>query len=66
MAEAAGIVKTLSGPLGGYGPIPNTVGLVALVISIILEDVAKNMGKQTVGTADLLRRVFAEEKANEV
>ncbi|XP_038135995.1 uncharacterized protein LOC119780158 [Cyprinodon tularosa] len=66
MAEAAGIVQTLSGPLGGFGQISNSVGLVALVISMILENVAKNMGKQTMGTADLLRRVFAEEKANEV
>ncbi|XP_010768253.1 uncharacterized protein isoform X3 [Notothenia coriiceps] len=46
--------------------VPNAVGLGALVISMMLEIILKSLGQKTVGTAEMLQRVFAEEKGNEV
>lgn len=64
--EAAVIVEKLGSALGGLKLVPNAVGLGAFMISIILETFGKSLGKQTMGTADMLQRVFAQEKANEV
>ncbi|XP_044035297.1 uncharacterized protein LOC122867913 [Siniperca chuatsi] len=65
-SEAAATVEKLGSALGGLTLVPNAVGLGALVISIILETVGNALGKQTMGTAEMLQRVFAQEKANEV
>ncbi|XP_015226365.1 PREDICTED: uncharacterized protein LOC107082279 [Cyprinodon variegatus] len=59
-------MEKLGSQVGGFGPVANAVGLGALVISLLLENLAQSMGKPTMGTADILRRVFAEEKGNEV
>ncbi|XP_037611041.1 uncharacterized protein LOC119479478 [Sebastes umbrosus] len=59
-------VEKLGSALGGLTLVPNAVGLGALVISMILETVGNALGKRTMGTAEMLQRVFAPEKANEV
>ncbi|KAK5880807.1 hypothetical protein CesoFtcFv8_021677 [Champsocephalus esox] len=59
-------VEKLGGVLAGLETVPNAVGLGALVISMILEIVGKILGKKTMGTAEMLPRVFADEKAKEV
>lgn len=64
--QAAATVEKLGSALSGLSVVPNAVGLGALIISMILETVAKTLGKQTMGTAEMLQRVFAQEKANEV
>lgn len=56
--------EKLGSALGGLLPIPNAVGLGALVISIILELILGTNDQVTTG--DILRRVFAEEKASEI
>lgn len=65
-SEAAGTVEQLGSALSGLTLVPNAVGLGALVISMILDTVGRSLGKQTMGTAEMLQRVFAQEKANEV
>lgn len=56
--------EKLGSALGGLQSVPNAVGLGALVISMVLELV---IGKRNqMSTADILRRVFAEEKASEI
>ncbi|GAA6225963.1 uncharacterized protein LOC104944408 isoform X1 [Lates japonicus] len=49
---------------GGLESVPNAVGLGCLVISMILELIV-GKGNQ-ISTGDMLRRVFAEEKASEI
>ncbi|KAJ4940405.1 hypothetical protein JOQ06_026708 [Pogonophryne albipinna] len=58
-------VEKLGSALAGLATVPNAVGLGALVISMILETVLKSLGKETMGTAEMLQRVFADEKAKE-
>lgn len=65
-SDAAAAVEKLGSALGGLKIVPNAVGLGAFIISIILETVGKTLGKETMGTAEMLQRVFAQEKANEV
>ncbi|KAI9529371.1 hypothetical protein NQZ68_011076 [Dissostichus eleginoides] len=64
--DVPGAVEKLGAALAGFKAVPNAVGLGALIISMILESVGKSLGKQTMGTAEMLQRVFAEEKGNEV
>ncbi|XP_033988838.1 uncharacterized protein LOC117484498 isoform X1 [Trematomus bernacchii] len=59
-------VEKLGAAFAGFTTVPNAVGLGALIISMILESVGKSMGKKTMGTAEMLQRVFADEKAKEV
>lgn len=59
-------VEKLGSALGGLTLVPNAVGLGALIISMILETVGRALEKETMGTDDMLQRVFAQEKANEV
>ncbi|XP_036936728.1 uncharacterized protein LOC119009503 [Acanthopagrus latus] len=65
-SDAAAVVEKLGSALGGLKMVPNAVGLGAIIISIILETVGKTLGKESMGTAEMLQRVFAQEKANEV
>ncbi|XP_073345151.1 uncharacterized protein [Pagrus major] len=65
-SEVATIVEKVGSALAALNSVPNAVGLGALIISLILETVGKSLGKETMGTADMLQRVFAQEKANEV
>lgn len=65
-SDGAETIEKLISGLGGLQMVPNAVGLGALVISLILETVAKTLGKSTMGTSEMLQRVFAQEKANEV
>ncbi|XP_010768246.1 uncharacterized protein isoform X2 [Notothenia coriiceps] len=58
-------VEKLGGAFAGLTMVPNAVGLGALVISMMLEIILKSLGQKTVGTAEMLQRVFAEEKGNE-
>ncbi|KAJ4940398.1 hypothetical protein JOQ06_026701 [Pogonophryne albipinna] len=58
-------VVSIGAALAGFETVPNAVGLGALIISMILEIVVKSLGKKTMGTAEMLQRVFAEEKGNE-
>ncbi|XP_034081608.1 uncharacterized protein LOC117552344 isoform X1 [Gymnodraco acuticeps] len=60
--DVPSIVEKLGGALAGFTTVPNAVGLGALIISMILESI----GEKTMGTAEMLQRVFADEKANEV
>ncbi|MED6248735.1 hypothetical protein ATANTOWER_004210 [Ataeniobius toweri] len=46
--------------------VPNAVGLGALVITLLLDNITKSWGKPTIGTAEMLQTVFAQEKGNEV
>ncbi|KAK1881588.1 Pof6 interactor protein 1 [Dissostichus eleginoides] len=64
--DVPGAIEKLGAALAGFKAVPNAVGLGALIISMILESVGKSLGKQTMGTAEMLQRVFAEEKGNEV
>lgn len=64
--DQAAAVEKLGSALGGLSFVPNAVGLGALVISMILEVVGKSLQKPTMGTAEMLQRVFAQEKASEV
>ncbi|XP_015226364.1 PREDICTED: uncharacterized protein LOC107082278 [Cyprinodon variegatus] len=66
LTDGLTVMEKLNSQLGGFGPVANAVGLGALVISLLIENVAKSLGKPPMGTADILRRVFAEEKGNEV
>ncbi|XP_033934295.1 uncharacterized protein [Pseudochaenichthys georgianus] len=54
-------VERIGGALAGFTTVPNAVGLGALIISMILESI----GEKTMGTAEMLQRVFADEKAKE-
>ncbi|XP_074477116.1 uncharacterized protein LOC141759087 isoform X2 [Sebastes fasciatus] len=65
-SDVATTVEKLGSALGGLTLVPNAVGLGALVISMILETIGNALGKRTMGTAEMLQRVFAQEKANEV
>ncbi|KAK1881654.1 Bifunctional protein HldE [Dissostichus eleginoides] len=64
--DVPGAIEKLGAALAGFKAVPNAVGLGALIISFILEAIGKSLGKQTMGTAEMLQRVFAEEKGNEV
>lgn len=55
-------IEKLGRALAGLKAVHNAVGLGALVISMILESI----GEKTMGTAEMLQRVFADEKAKEV
>lgn len=48
--------------------VSNAIGLWALLSSLIHETIGRALGKKTMGTTDMLQRVFAQEKneANEV
>ncbi|XP_004084352.1 uncharacterized protein LOC101174798 [Oryzias latipes] len=59
-------LEKLGSTLGGLTPIANALGPVALCISMLLEIIGVSLGKNAMGTAQMLRRVFAEEKASEV
>ncbi|MEQ2212665.1 hypothetical protein XENOCAPTIV_003020 [Xenoophorus captivus] len=66
LTEAASIVQRVGAEMGGLAMVPNAVGLGALVITLLLETIAKSWRKPTIGTAEMLQRVFAQEKGNEV
>ncbi|XP_028331556.1 uncharacterized protein LOC114481193 [Gouania willdenowi] len=66
LSIAASSLQNVGGALKGISVVPNAVGLGALVIAMILDVFAKSLNKQTLGTAEMLERVFAQEKANEV
>ncbi|XP_034724919.1 uncharacterized protein LOC117943104 [Etheostoma cragini] len=61
-----GYVGRLGSILGSKTPIPNAVGLGALVISLIIEIAIKSSSRPRDNTYSLLRRVFGEEKASSV
>lgn len=56
--------EKIGSALAGLDSIPNAVGLGALVISMLLELIMQK--KDEMSTGDILRRVFAEEKASEI
>lgn len=62
----ANAVERLGATLGGLTPIPNALGPLAICISMFLEIIGISLGKNAMGTAQMLRRVFAEEKASGV
>ena len=62
--QLSGYTERLGSALGGLESVPNAVGLGALVISMILELFVGK--KDEMNTRDILRRVFAEEKASEI
>lgn len=64
--QVASVVREVGNVLGGISVVPNAVGLGALIISLALDVVAKSLNKETMGTAEMLERVFAQEKAKEV
>ncbi|XP_063749229.1 uncharacterized protein LOC134870768 [Eleginops maclovinus] len=64
--DFASAVESMGAALAGLNVVPNAVGLGALIISMIIETVGKSLGRKTMGTAEMLQRVFAHEKANEV
>ncbi|XP_063338315.1 uncharacterized protein LOC134633388 [Pelmatolapia mariae] len=64
--EVASVVSEVGNVLGGLSSVPHAVGLGALIISLALDVVAKSLNKETMGTAEMLERVFAQEKAKEV
>ncbi|XP_005722025.1 uncharacterized protein LOC102207734 [Pundamilia nyererei] len=64
--QVASIVREVGNVLGGLSKVPHAVGLGALIISLALDVVAKSLNKETMGTAEMLERVFAQEKAKEV
>lgn len=66
IGEAASVVSEVGNVLGGLSSVPHAVGLGALIISLALDVVAKSLNKETMGTAEMLERVFAQEKAKEV
>ncbi|XP_028331552.1 uncharacterized protein LOC114481191 [Gouania willdenowi] len=59
-------VRKLDTALGGLTIVPNAVGLGALVIAMILDAIAKSLNKETLGTNEMLERVFAKENTNEI
>lgn len=64
--QVASIVREVGNVLGGLSKVPHAVRLGALIISLALDVVAKSLNKETMGTAEMLERVFAQEKAKEV
>lgn len=64
--QVASILSEVGNVLGGLSVVPHAVGLGALIISLALDVVAKSLNKETMGTAEMLERVFAQEKAKEV
>ncbi|XP_031608432.1 uncharacterized protein LOC116330304 [Oreochromis aureus] len=66
IGEASSVVSKVGDVLGGLSSVPHAVGLGALIISLALDVVAKSLNKETMGTAEMLERVFAQEKAKEV
>lgn len=66
IGEAESVVSKVGDVLGGLSSVPHAVGLGALIISLALDVVAKSLNKETMGTAEMLERVFAQEKAKEV
>ncbi|XP_035766311.1 uncharacterized protein LOC118454655 isoform X2 [Neolamprologus brichardi] len=64
--QVASVVREVGNVLGGLSVVPNSVGLGALIISLALDVVAKSLNKETMGTAEMLERVFTQEKAKEV
>ncbi|XP_071350693.1 uncharacterized protein [Trachinotus anak] len=61
-----GYVRSLGSALGSFTPIPNAVGLGALVISMIIEICQKSSTQTNDNTYSMLQRVFGEEKASAV
>lgn len=66
LGQAASVVEKVGSALGGLSSVPHAVGLGALIISTALDVVAKSLKKETLGTAEMVERVFAQEKAREV
>lgn len=66
MIQAASGIRMLSSSLRAFTSVPNAVGLGAFIIAMMLETAGKSLGIQTMGTTEMLQRVFAQEKANEV
>ncbi|XP_069012251.1 uncharacterized protein [Embiotoca jacksoni] len=66
LSQVASAVEKLGTALGELSMVPGAVGLGALVISLVLETVAHGFQKTTMGTAEMLERVFAHQKSNEV
>ncbi|XP_039541133.1 uncharacterized protein LOC120488449 [Pimephales promelas] len=62
--HAAEWSKNLVEKLGNLLPAPELTGLLALVIAIIIDTVSSSLPEES--TKDILRSVFAEEKASEV
>ncbi|XP_044203599.1 uncharacterized protein LOC122979999 [Thunnus albacares] len=61
-----GNVEKLGSSLGGMTSIPNAVGLIAMVISMIMEMAITSSQQTSPDTYSLLHRVFGEEKASAV
>eukprot|EP00064_Thunnus_orientalis_P017147 superscaffoldBa00003563_g17226 len=61
-----GYIEKLSTGLGALTPVPNAVGLGAIVISMIMEIAIKSSQQTSPDTYSLLHRVFGEEKASGV
>ncbi|KAL3059363.1 hypothetical protein OYC64_011315 [Pagothenia borchgrevinki] len=61
-----GFIDSLGSSLGAFTPVPNAVGLGALVISFIMELIVIGTAAQTESSDSMLRRVFGEEKASGV
>ncbi|XP_030610752.1 uncharacterized protein LOC115798153 [Archocentrus centrarchus] len=66
LSQAASVAEKMGSVLGGLSSVPHAVGLGALIISLALDVVAKSLNKETLGTAEMIERVFAQEKAREV
>ncbi|TNN38506.1 hypothetical protein EYF80_051340 [Liparis tanakae] len=64
--KVPGYVDRLGSGLGSMTSFPNAVGLGALVLSIIMELFMKSSTGAADDSANLFRRVFAEEKASGV
>ncbi|KAL4593637.1 hypothetical protein GN956_G26433 [Arapaima gigas] len=63
---APAYTRTLITTLGGFTSVPNAVGLGALVISMLIEIAVAASRIPTESHANMLRRVFAEEKVSEL
>ena len=63
--QAPAYIHKVGTALGSFTPLPHAVGLGALIISMILE-IALAPTKKPDSVADMLRRVFGEEKASDV
>ncbi|KAJ8346326.1 hypothetical protein AAFF_G00213400 [Aldrovandia affinis] len=60
--NAGAYAKDLGTPLGAFTPVPNAVGLGALLISMVIELALVPQGETSGSSAGLLRRVFAEAR----
>lgn len=66
VSSVPGFIDRLGSRLGTFTPIPNAVGLGALVVSMIMEICIHTSSQTNNESYDMLRRVFGEEKASSV